>query len=94
MEYLGFFIICFLCCSLINCEQLVKINQGLIKGTTMRTRNGREISIFLGIPYAEPPIGKLRYNYIFKLYFLRKKILFYQNKILNYFKKIEIYTYF
>lgn len=41
-------------------ELVVKTHQGFIKGTTLETRNGRIISAFRGIPYAQPPIGELR----------------------------------
>lgn len=33
---------------------------GNIHGITLKTRLGRTISGFLGIPYAVPPVGKLR----------------------------------
>ncbi|XP_054269843.1 juvenile hormone esterase-like [Macrosteles quadrilineatus] len=34
---------------------------GLVRGKPMTSRNGREFCAFLGIPYAAPPIGKLRF---------------------------------
>ncbi|KAL3282171.1 hypothetical protein HHI36_005365 [Cryptolaemus montrouzieri] len=40
----------------------VTINDGELEGTTMKTKDGREINVFLGIPYAEPPVGKLRFK--------------------------------
>ncbi|KAL3282168.1 hypothetical protein HHI36_005363 [Cryptolaemus montrouzieri] len=57
--------LCFLCYSLmsVNSENpRVTINDGELEGTMMKTKNGREINVFLGIPYAEPPIGKLRFK--------------------------------
>ncbi|XP_046751474.1 esterase E4-like [Diprion similis] len=42
-------------------EPQVDIPQGKLQGTTRRTRNNRSISAFLGIPYAQPPIGNLRF---------------------------------
>lgn len=60
MKYWEILIIGVLCCLWTNGEQVVKINQGLIKGTSLKTRKGRDISVFLGIPYAEPPIGERR----------------------------------
>lgn len=42
-------------------EPLVEIDQGLLEGTTFTSRNGRNFSSFLGIPYAQPPIGLLRF---------------------------------
>lgn len=39
----------------------VKINEGLIKGKFMVTKNGRLFTGYTGIPYAEPPVGQLRF---------------------------------
>ncbi|KAL3288034.1 hypothetical protein HHI36_002486 [Cryptolaemus montrouzieri] len=38
------------------------INDGQLEGTIMRTKGGRAFSAFLGIPYAEPPMGELRFK--------------------------------
>lgn len=38
----------------------ITIPQGTLRGISMITRNGRNISAFLGIPYAQPPTGDLR----------------------------------
>ena len=38
----------------------VNTSQGLLQGITLETRNGRFISGFIGVPYAEPPVGELR----------------------------------
>ncbi|XP_033228530.1 esterase E4-like [Belonocnema kinseyi] len=43
-------------------EPLVKISQGLLQGTTFVTRNGKNITAFLGVPFAEPPVGELRFR--------------------------------
>uniref|UniRef100_A0A1B6L7B7 Carboxylic ester hydrolase n=1 Tax=Graphocephala atropunctata TaxID=36148 RepID=A0A1B6L7B7_9HEMI len=40
----------------------VTIPQGSLVGTTLTTRGGREVSAFLGIPYAAPPTGHLRFK--------------------------------
>lgn len=37
------------------------ISQGTLRGRIMRTRSGREFFGFLGIPYASPPVGTLRF---------------------------------
>lgn len=39
----------------------VSINdEDTIHGIALKTRGGRTISGFLGIPYAQPPVGNLR----------------------------------
>ncbi|XP_076643314.1 esterase E4-like [Halictus rubicundus] len=43
-------------------EPKVKIGEGHVLGTTIRTRNGRQIFAFLGIPYAEAPLKNLRFR--------------------------------
>lgn len=35
---------------------------GILKGTTMMSRNGRKFKAFMGVPYAKPPIGLLRFQ--------------------------------
>ena len=39
---------------------IVKAPSGLISGTSMSSRKGRNIFGYRAIPYAEPPIGDLR----------------------------------
>lgn len=36
------------------------ISEGILRGLTIRTDSGRPISAFLGVPYAQPPVGHLR----------------------------------
>ncbi|PSN30976.1 hypothetical protein C0J52_24737 [Blattella germanica] len=44
-------------------DLVVHIEEGAIRGTTLTSlRNNRTFYAFLGIPYAEPPIGKLRFK--------------------------------
>ena len=35
---------------------------GLVRGSRMSSFNGREFLAFRGIPYAEPPVGELRFK--------------------------------
>lgn len=42
--------------------ELVEINDGRIQGTTMETRTGESFHSFMRIPFAEPPIGELRFQ--------------------------------
>lgn len=47
----------------LTCEShpVVSINTGAIRGRVMSSRLGRDFFAFRGIPYAEPPTGKLRF---------------------------------
>uniref|UniRef100_A0A0K0FQ90 COesterase domain-containing protein n=1 Tax=Strongyloides venezuelensis TaxID=75913 RepID=A0A0K0FQ90_STRVS len=40
----------------------IKTNYGLVEGRTYITKDGYESNIFLGIPFASPPIGDLRFK--------------------------------
>lgn len=40
----------------------VSIEEGLIKGQACTGRKGVKFYSFQGIPYAEPPVGKLRFK--------------------------------
>lgn len=40
----------------------VRVNQGIIKGCEEKLPNGRNYLRFSGIPYAKPPINKLRFR--------------------------------
>ncbi|KAI4468859.1 carboxylesterase [Holotrichia oblita] len=41
---------------------IINIDQGCLKGKTGQDYNGRKYHSFLGIPYAKPPIGELRFK--------------------------------
>nr|XP_003704957.1 PREDICTED: venom carboxylesterase-6-like [Megachile rotundata]XP_012144469.1 PREDICTED: venom carboxylesterase-6-like [Megachile rotundata] len=43
-------------------EPVVKIKNGTLSGTIMKSRNGREFAAFRGIPFALPPLGELRFQ--------------------------------
>ncbi|XP_063991353.1 uncharacterized protein LOC135169897 [Diachasmimorpha longicaudata] len=40
----------------------VKINDGILEGSILKSRNGKDIFAFQGIPYARPPVGSLRFT--------------------------------
>ena len=46
---------------------IVKIKNGTIEGTFMKSRNGREFAAYRGIPYALPPLGELRFEVRIKI---------------------------
>ncbi|VVC41621.1 Carboxylesterase type B, conserved site,Carboxylesterase, type B,Carboxylesterase type B [Cinara cedri] len=43
-------------------KDVLQIHQGQIKGSVLKSRDGREFYAFQGIPYAKPPIGDLRFK--------------------------------
>lgn len=43
-------------------SEVLKIEDGFINGTIMSTRNHDEFHAFMMIPYAEPPLGDLRFR--------------------------------
>ncbi|XP_044018145.1 venom carboxylesterase-6-like [Aphidius gifuensis] len=50
------------CSILINASPIVKIKNGTLEGSIMKSKNGRNFYSFRGIPYALPPIGELRFK--------------------------------
>lgn len=46
----------------VSAKIVVRIEEGLIEGSSLVTRNGKEIQAFRGIPYAEAPVGDLRFQ--------------------------------
>ncbi len=55
-----------------------RISQGGLRGLVLKTPNNREFLAFLGIPYATPPVGQLRFKVIiiFNRYFLLLFVLY------------------
>jgi hypothetical protein len=45
-----------------NVDPIVTTHQGNMRGITMTSRSGRTFYAFLGIPYAAPPVGALRFK--------------------------------
>ncbi|KAF5288895.1 hypothetical protein FQA39_LY03774 [Lamprigera yunnana] len=58
------FVVIAVCCITATKQQhpQLEIDQGVIKGSYRKTLNGRSYSSFIGIPYAKPPIGELRFK--------------------------------
>lgn len=64
-----FLIVLFICCvvflvklSLKKDECIVHIEKGIGRGILTKSPNGFEFCSFYGIPYAKPPINKLRFE--------------------------------
>ena len=53
-----------LAASLLQAETLpeLRITQGMIRGVRQRTESGQDFVAFLGIPFALPPTGHLRFQ--------------------------------
>lgn len=49
---------------------IIKVEQGELQGGEGITENGKKYFYFKGIPYAEPPIGDLRFKVSFTNYLL------------------------
>ena len=47
---------------------VVTISDGALRGFTSRTVYGRPISSFQRIPYAQPPVGPLRFKVLYSTY--------------------------
>lgn len=45
-------------------QPIVTIQEGQLQGTTGRNLDGEDFLQFFGIPYAEPPVGELRFQVI------------------------------
>lgn len=41
---------------------IVEIPQGLLRGSVDTDRNGNDFYKFMNVPYAQPPIGDLRFK--------------------------------
>ncbi|XP_065209315.1 juvenile hormone esterase-like isoform X1 [Planococcus citri] len=53
------FLVCVL--RLVNCL-ILETKQGSLKGETLLSRGGRPYYAFYSVPYAEPPVGELRFQ--------------------------------
>lgn len=60
-QLLAFFVAILLISKYSFCE-VVEIGDGKIRGTTMETRLGESFHAFMKVPFAEPPVGELRFQ--------------------------------
>ena len=49
------------CLRVLSADPIVNTTKGQIRGVT-KTVNGENVSVFLGVPYAKPPTGNLRFK--------------------------------
>jgi len=73
---LHFTVICLLLLICLSGAQHVILNtsQGALQGTIEKSRADRQFFAFYGIPYAEPPLGELRFEV--EYYFAMKYVIF------------------
>lgn len=75
MEIFGIMLLVKLVCGMDN---ILNLNQGKIKGSILKSRNGREFREYQGINYSKPPVGASDYRYLkHNLYVMKFKICFY-----------------
>ena len=43
-------------------DLVVGSKSGRVRGVRQRAANGRDVDVWWGIPYAEPPLGELRFR--------------------------------
>ena len=53
-------------------DVVVQLQNGELRGTHLTSRNNKTFYAFMGIPYAEPPVGELRFK-------VRDKVTFHSN---------------
>lgn len=51
-----------LCAARLSKDLRVRIDDGRVIGRHLTSESGRTIRAFMGIPYAEPPVGNLRFR--------------------------------
>lgn len=74
-----------------NFAEIVKIDQGLVNGTVLHSRNGTPYQAFYAIPYAEPPVGDLRFKVgTFTLILVQVNMNIFSLKIINSTENITI----
>lgn len=62
LKFFVFLFVCGLCRARTSEDLKVRIDDGRIIGRYLTSESGRTIRAFMGIPYAEPPVGKLRFR--------------------------------
>lgn len=55
-------LVCYVSAVIIEKNPTVKLDLGRLQGNYMTTRKGLKHYAFRGIPYAEPPVGQLRFK--------------------------------
>lgn len=59
-RYFQFCIIGLICFNFVISAVFVNTRLGRIQGLLLSSRNGKKFGAFMGVPYAQPPVGNLR----------------------------------
>ena len=49
-------------CSAVDVTEVVDTKYGQVQGRVMTLHTGMQVNAFLGIPFAKPPVGSLRFK--------------------------------
>jgi len=52
-----------LCEAIISDDLIVDTNKGKIRGVTLKSATNKDVDVWYGIPYAQPPVGDLRFRH-------------------------------
>ena len=69
---------------------IVTVSTGRVKGFVSKSRNGWEYFEYLGIPYAKPPLGDLRFEVRYFCVLVITRVMFMRFCVLHCFKSVSV----
>ena len=57
---LGWLAVC--CCQAVVASPVIVSTLGQMRGMVVGTKQGALVDVYYGVPYAKPPVGKLRFK--------------------------------
>jgi len=52
-----------LCEAIISDDLIVETTKGKIRGVTLKSATNKDVDVWYGVPYAQPPVGDLRFRH-------------------------------